>query len=73
MKKIIEEGVLEQAEHYCDKHPDRRCFSELKTISWYGSEFDMMGLELHLCDACMFDMYKTLQKEFQVEPKDIEL
>lgn len=71
MKKVIVEGVLEEAKYFCDKHPDRECFSEVKCASWYGSEFDMMGLELHLCDACLFDLYKQLQKDFNVTPKDI--
>ena len=73
MKKIITTGVVENSEYYCDKHPDKECFSELKTISWYGSEFDLTGIEIHLCDECLEEMYKLLEKEFKIKPKDIEL
>ena len=73
MKKVIKEKILEEAQYFCDRHPDRECFSELRTSSWYGSEFDMTGIEVHLCDACLFDMYKYLQKEFKISPKDIEI
>ena len=73
MKKIITKGVVENSEYYCDKHPDKECFSELKTISWYGSEFDLTGIEIHLCDECLEEMYKLLEKEFKIKPKDIEL
>ena len=73
MKKVTVEGVLEEAKYFCDKHPERECFSELKIASWYGSKFDMMGLELHLCDACLFDMYKQFQQQFGKDPKEIEI
>lgn len=73
MKKVIVESVIEEAKYYCDKHPDRECFSELKTSSWYGSKFDMTGVELHLCDECLEEMYSLLEKQFKVKPKDIEL
>jgi hypothetical protein len=73
VKTIIVKGVLEESQYFCDKHPERECFSELKIASWYGSEFDMTGIEIHLCDTCLFDMYKHLQKEFKVNPKDIEI
>jgi hypothetical protein len=73
MKKIVKEGVLEEPKFYCDKHPDRECFSELKTASWYGSKFDMMGIELHLCDVCLFDLYKQLQKDFGIEPTSLDI
>lgn len=70
MKKIVVQKVHEEAKFFCDKHPDRECYSELKTTSWYGSEFDMTGIELHLCDSCLFDFYKKIQQEFGVSPKD---
>ena len=73
MKKILRESVIEDAQYFCDLHPDRECYSHLKTASWYGSEFDMTGIEVHLCDACLFDMYKLLQQKFGIEPKDIEI
>ena len=71
MKKVDVKGVLEESRYFCDKHPDRECFSELKTASWYGSKFDMTGAELHLCDECLEAMYQMLEKQFGVKPKDI--
>lgn len=73
MKKVIVEGVLEEAKFYCDRHPDRECFSELKTASWYGSSHDLTGIEIHLCDQCLEEMYSLLQQKFGVKPKDIEI
>jgi len=73
MKKIIVEGVMEEAKYFCDKHPDRECFSELKTISWYGSDYDMQGIELHLCDECLEEMYTLLQQKFGIKPSDLIL
>lgn len=73
MKKVITQGVREDAQYFCDKHPDRECYSDLKTASWYGSTHDMTGIEIHLCDMCLFDMYKYLKKEFNIDPKDIEI
>lgn len=73
MKKIIVQKALEEAQYFCDKHPDRECFSELKTASWYGSNFDMTGLEVHLCDECLTEMVKLVEEKFGVKPKDIEI
>lgn len=71
MKKVNVEKVLEEAQYFCDKHPDRECFSELKTASWYGSKFDLTGIEIHLCDECLEAMYKLLAAQFNTKPKDI--
>ena len=73
MKKVITEGILEDAKYFCDKHPERECFSELKTISWYGSIHDFNGIEIHLCDECLTEMFKLLEEKFAVKPKDLEL
>lgn len=73
MKKIIVQKALEEAQYFCDKHPDRECFSELKTASWYGSNFDLTGLEVHLCDECLAEMFKLVEEKFGVKPKDIEI
>jgi hypothetical protein len=73
MKKILTEKVLEEAQYFCDRHPDRECFSELKTASWYGSNFDMTGIEIHLCDECLQEMYDRLFSMFGVKPHDIEI
>lgn len=73
MKKIIVQKVQEEAEYYCDKHPNRKCYSELKIISWYGSRFDMMGIEIHLCDECLTEMYKILETKFGIKPKDLDV
>ena len=73
MKKIIQENIREEAQYFCDRHPDRECFSELKTASWYGSDFDMTGMEVHLCDDCLREMMELLTKQFGVKRKDIEI
>lgn len=73
MKKIVTQKVHEEVLYYCDKHPDRECYSELRTMSWYGSQMDMLGIEIHLCDDCLMEVYDLLDKKFGVKPKDIEL
>jgi len=71
MKKIIVQPVREEAQFFCDKHPDRECYSELKTLSWYGSGFDNMVIEIHLCDECLEQLYAEIKENFGIEPKDI--
>lgn len=73
MKKIIVQKALEEAQYFCDKHPERECFTELKTASWYGSKFDLTGIEVHLCDECLEEMLTLLELKFGVKPKDIEI
>lgn len=73
MKKVIQESVLEEAKYFCDMHPDRECFTEIQTSSWYGSQFDMMQVKMHLCDECMAEFYAFLKHRYNVEPKEIEL
>jgi hypothetical protein len=73
MKKVITQKVLEEVQYFCDAHPERECFSELKTASWYGSHFDLLSTEVHLCDECMTELYKNLKEKYNVEPKDIDL
>lgn len=73
MKKVIKPHQYEEAEFYCDRHPDRQCFSSLKTNSWYGSQFDMTGVEIHLCDECLGVLYKLLEQLFGVKPQDKDL
>lgn len=73
MKKIIVDGILEESTYYCDKHPEKECFSELKTSSWYGSKFDLTGIELHLCDECLEKIFVEVKRMFNTEPKDIEI
>ena len=73
MKKVLTEKVLEEAQYFCDRHPDRECFTELKTASWYGSRFDMTGIEIHLCDECLQEMYDRLFSMFGIKPHDIEI
>ena len=72
MKKIIQDRIREEAQYFCDKHPERECYSELKTASWYGSTHDLTGVEIHLCDECLEGMYKLLEERFGIKPKDIE-
>jgi len=73
MKKVITQGVLEDAKYLCDKHPERECFSELKTASWYGSSHDLTGVEVHLCDECLTNVFKLLKDNFGVEPRELEI
>lgn len=73
MKKVLQKGVMEDARYFCDTHPDRECFSEIECISWYGSKYDMMHLQLHLCDECLEKFYSEIKEKFNVEPKEIEL
>jgi len=73
MKRVLTEKVMEEAQYFCDKHPDRECFTELKTASWYGSRFDMTGIEIHLCDECLQEMYDLFFSMFGVKPHDIEI
>jgi hypothetical protein len=73
MKVITQEFQAEDAKYFCDKHPTRECCSELQLSSWYGSSFDMNVIKTHLCDECVKEMYVLLKKEFNVEPKEIEL
>lgn len=71
MKKILVAAVREDAEYYCDKHPERECYSELKTLSWYGSKFDNMAIDIHLCDECLKQLYAEIKENLGIEPKDI--
>lgn len=73
MKKVIKEHCREEAQYYCDKHPDRECFSELKTISWYGSKHDLTGLEIHLCDECLDEIIKMAKEKFNIDPIDLDI
>ena len=73
MKKIIVPKDNEESKFFCDHHPDRECFGQLKMNFWYGSQHDMTEIEIHLCDECLEEMYKLLEKEFKIKPKDIEL
>lgn len=73
MKKVLTEKVLEEAQYFCDRHPDRECFSEVKSASWYGSKFDLQGIEIHLCDECMEEFYKSCVTHFNLKPKNIDI
>lgn len=73
MKKVIVQKTQEEAEYYCDKHPDRKCYNELKTCSWYGSKFDMMSVNINMCDNCLDEMYNLLEIKFGVKPIDSDV
>lgn len=66
-------SIIEEAEYYCDKHPERRCYSRLETLSWYGSDYDLMSAEVHLCDECLKEMYSLIKEKFGVEPKELDI
>ena len=70
MKKVIVERVREDAKFYCDKHPDRECYTTVRTSCWYGSQFDMFNLKMNLCDECMKEFYDMVKEKFGVEPVD---
>ena len=73
MKHVITKYQPEDAKFFCDKHPDRECFSELRIISWYGSIFDLNQCRIHLCDVCVKEMYDLLEKQFKVAPEKVEI
>jgi hypothetical protein len=73
MKKVIVEKVHEEAKFYCDKHPDRECFTEIKSSCWYGSKFDLFHIKTNLCDECMEELYTFMKEKFGVEPFDDEI
>ena len=73
MKIILKEKALEEAQYFCDKHPDRECYTELRIMGWYGSKFDMMMGEVHLCDECMEEIIEMIEEKFKVKPKEIEI
>jgi len=73
MKEIIQSYQAEDAKYYCDKHPNRECFSELVLSSWYGSSYDLTCVKVHLCDECVQEMYEFLKKEYNATPKEVEI
>lgn len=68
MKKIITPAIHEEASYFCDKHPERECFTEIRSSCWYGSGFDMNNIKMNLCDECMEEFYKIIKEKFGVEP-----
>jgi hypothetical protein len=70
MKRIITPGIKEESIYFCDKHPDRECFTEIKTIAWYGSKFDGDNLTIHLCDVCYKEFLTKCKKKYGVEPSN---
>lgn len=70
MKKITVPVVREESQLFCDKHRDVECFSRVSSSSWYGSGFDLMRAEVHMCDNCLSEFYQRLKDEFGVEPQD---
>jgi len=73
MKKVIKEKILEESNYYCDIHPDRECFSQVESVSWYGSKFDLMKAEFHLCDECLTEFYNHIKQKYNAEPQEISL
>lgn len=73
MKKILVRPIRGESKYYCDKHPDRECFSEVRTMYWYGSQFDLLNLNMNLCDECMDKFYAYVKETFGVEPVECEL
>lgn len=73
MKKIITKRVDEESKYFCDKHPDRECYTKVMTQCWYGSEFDLLNIKMNLCDECMGKFYKMVKENFGVEPQEEEI
>jgi hypothetical protein len=73
MKKIIREQILEEYKYYCDVHPERECFSKIESVSWYGSTFDMMVIEVHLCDECLAEFYTHMEQKYKKTPEEMPL
>lgn len=76
MKKIINPYVPyvpEEVEYYCDKHPTVKCFSQLTLTSWYGSQYDLTGITVHLCDECVKDIQTLLKTSYKAKIYDIQL
>ncbi len=71
MKQILTHNVLEETKYFCDNHPTTECFSEINLASWYGSKYDMTGVEIHLCDDCLKEIYNFLEQKFGIYPKNI--
>ena len=67
MKKIITPLRPEEVKYFCDKHPDRESFSKIESVSWYGSEFDMLQAEINLCDECMAAYYINIKEKFKID------
>lgn len=72
MKKVLVEKVREEAKYFCDKHPDREAYAQLNTMCWYGSTFDLLNVEVHMCDECVGDLYKHIKENFGVDPIEDE-
>ena len=73
MKIVSKPYQTEEANYFCDKHPDRECYNQIKSMCWYGSKFDCFNLEAHLCDECMEDFHKYMKNSFNVEPKETSI
>jgi hypothetical protein len=70
MKIVITPYQREEADYFCDKHPDRQCYSELKLYSWYGSKFDFTGIIIHLCDECVEEIKNFLMEKYNAKLVD---
>lgn len=86
MKKIIQEGIIEKSEYYCDVHPDRKVTnSEVcavqegfrKTITYnntpdlyYNNHPFAKVLQLSLCDECMEDFWYMIYEKFKIVPEE---
>lgn len=72
MKKVIVEKVNEEIEYFCDKHPKVRAYASILAGHWYGSQFDNMTLEVHLCNECMEKFHANVKNTFGVIPKEYD-
>ena len=73
MKKVIVKKIQEEAKYFCDKHPDRECYTQIITMCWYGSQFDLNHIKANLCDECLGELYKFMEEKFGVKAFDDEM
>lgn len=73
MKQITKERQAEEAKFFCDNHPDKECFSELRINSWYGSKYDLNYLVMHLCDDCLQVVYEQFENDYHIKPTEIPI
>lgn len=69
MKKITVQAVIEESEHYCDKHSDVKANGRLKMDFGYGSKYDLESITLDICDDCADKIIEFLKSEFNESVK----
>lgn len=68
MKKVLVEHIKEEVKYFCDKHPEKEAHASIVGMHWYGSQFDGMTLEIHLCNECMESFHINVKNTFGIVP-----